>query len=194
MRMFFSPGQIAALWEPLGVSRHTVLRLINSGELKGHKLLAKKFRHRRVHRTDLISYMIKEGIPLGDLENEAKGRVLFVGVDPLAQQTLADNIAAVEFEAVFDNDGFAAGMTASSSIVDCIVVDFSMGLELALQLAQNVRKNSECDEIILIGLLSEDQSLPADCSVFKETFEQPVDATILALSVKALVERRDAHS
>jgi DNA-binding response OmpR family regulator len=58
-------------------------------------------------------------------------------------------------------------------------------------IAQNLRKNSEFNETVLIGLLSdEDNASGFDRSVFNETFRKPFDAALLAERIRTLVNRR----
>jgi DNA-binding response OmpR family regulator len=66
-----------------------------------------------------------------------------------------------------------------------------MGREEALMIAQNLRKNSEFTDTVLIGLLSdEDNASGFDRSVFNETFRKPFDAALLAERIRTLVNRR----
>ena len=66
-----------------------------------------------------------------------------------------------------------------------------MGREEALMIAQNLRKNAEFHETVLIGLLSDDDNASGfDRSVFSETFRKPFDAALLAERIRTLVNRR----
>ena len=66
-----------------------------------------------------------------------------------------------------------------------------MGREEALMIAQNLRKNSEYNETVLIGLLSdEDNASGFDRTIFNETFRKPFDAALLAERIRTLVNRR----
>jgi DNA-binding response OmpR family regulator len=49
-----------------------------------------------------------------------------------------------------------AGIQAESFHPDCIIVDFSIGRTEALQICQNLRRNTEYAETILIALLPDD--------------------------------------
>jgi len=66
-----------------------------------------------------------------------------------------------------------------------------LGREEALMIAQNLRKNGEYQETVLIGLLSdEDNASGFDRTVFNETFRKPFDAALLAERIRTLVNRR----
>jgi DNA-binding response OmpR family regulator len=66
-----------------------------------------------------------------------------------------------------------------------------MGREEALMIAQNLRKNSEYNETVLIGLLSdEDNASGFDRTILNETFRKPFDAALLAERIRTLINRR----
>jgi DNA-binding response OmpR family regulator len=130
-------------------------------------------------------------MPLGELEDEAMGKILLVGSDLLTRSSLNEMISNDDFKIEIAASGFEAGIQAESIHPDCVVVDFVMGREEALMIAQNLRKNSEFADTVLIGLLSDDDNASGfDRSVFNETFRKPFDAALLADRIRTLVNRR----
>ncbi len=130
-------------------------------------------------------------MPLGELEDEAMGKILLVGSDLMTRSSLNEMISNDDFKIEIAASGFEAGIQAESIHPDCVVVDFVMGREEALMIAQNLRKNSEFHETVLIGLLSDDDNASGfDRSVFSETFRKPFDAALLAERIRTLVNRR----
>lgn len=130
-------------------------------------------------------------MPLGELEDEAMGKILLVGSDMVTRSNLNEMISSDDFKIEVAASGFEAGIQAESIHPDCVVVDFVMGREEALMIAQNLRKNTEYAETVLIGLLSdEDNASGFDRSVFNETFRKPFDAALLAERIRTLVNRR----
>ncbi len=130
-------------------------------------------------------------MPLGELEDEAMGKILLVGSDLLTRSSLNEMISNDDFKIEIAASGFEAGIQAESIHPDCVVVDFVMGREEALMIAQNLRKNSEFTDTVLIGLLSDDDNASGfDRSVFNETFRKPFDAALLAERIRTLVNRR----
>ena len=84
--------------------------------------------------------------------------------------------------------GFEAGIQAESFHPDCIIVDFSIGRVEALQICQNLRRNTEFAETILIALLPDDGSSTSfDRSSINETFKKPFDAVLLAERLRTLI-------
>jgi len=130
-------------------------------------------------------------MPLGELEDEAVGKILLVGSDVVTRSSLNEMISNDDFKIEIAASGFEAGIQAESIHPDCVVVDFVMGREEALMIAQNLRRNSEFTDTVLIGLLSdEDNASGFDRSVFNETFRKPFDAALLAERIRTLVNRR----
>lgn len=130
-------------------------------------------------------------MPLGELEDEAMGKILLVGSDVVTRSNLNEMISNDDFKIEIAASGFEAGIQAESIHPDCVVVDFVMGREEALMIAQNLRRNTEFTDTVLIGLLSdEDNASGFDRSVFNETFRKPFDAALLAERIRTLVNRR----
>jgi DNA-binding response OmpR family regulator len=130
-------------------------------------------------------------MPLGELEDEAMGKILLVGSDLMTRSSLNEMISNDDFKIEIAASGFEAGIQAESIHPDCVVVDFVMGREEALMIAQNLRRNTEFTDTVLIGLLSdEDNASGFDRSVFNETFRKPFDAALLAERIRTLVNRR----
>ena len=130
-------------------------------------------------------------MPLGELEDEALGKILLVGSDASTRLNLNEMISNDDFKIEIAASGFEAGIQAESIHPDCVVIDFVMGREEALMIAQNLRKNNEFTDTVLIGLLSdEDNASGFDRSVFNETFRTPFDAALLAERIRTLVNRR----
>ena len=92
------------------------------------------------------------------------------------------------FKVAVAASGFEAGIQAESFNPDCIIVDFSIGEVEALQICQNLRRNDDFGDTILIALLP-DVGSPAsfDRSSINETFKKPFDAKLLAERLKTLI-------
>jgi DNA-binding response OmpR family regulator len=130
-------------------------------------------------------------MPLGELEDEAMGKLLLVGADVQTRSNLSDMMGAEDFKIESATSGFEAGIQAESLHPDCVVVDFTMGHNEALMIAQNLKKNTEYTETVLIGLLSdEDNASGFDRTLFNETFRKPFDAALLAERIRTLVGRK----
>ncbi len=180
----FTTGQVAKICK---VAPRTVSKWFDSGRLKGYRIPGSQ--DRRIPRDCLIKFLKEHGMPLGDLEDETLAKVLIVAQD----QVLIENVSRDlpqdrQFKVAVASSGFDAGIQAESFHPDCIIVDFSIGRAEALQICQNLRRNPEFGEIILIALLPDDGSSTSfDRSAINETFRKPFDTQLLAERLRSLV-------
>ena len=77
MRTIFTTGQVAKICK---VAPRTVSKWFDSGRLRGYRIPGSQ--DRRIPREHLIRFLKEHGMPLGELEDEAMGKLLLVGVDP----------------------------------------------------------------------------------------------------------------
>ncbi len=186
MRTVFTTGQVAKICK---VAPRTVSKWFDSGRLKGYRIPGSQ--DRRIPREHLIRFLKEHGMPLGELEDEAMGKVLLVGTDSQVQSGLKELMPSEDYKIEAAQSGFEAGIQAESLHPDCVVIDFAMGRNEALMIAQNLRKNPEYSEVILIGLLSdEDNASGFDRTMFNETFRKPFDTALLAERIRTLVGRK----
>jgi len=186
MRTIFTTGQVAKICK---VAPRTVSKWFDSGRLRGYRIPGSQ--DRRIPREHLIRFLKEHGMPLGELEDEAMGKILLVGADGNVRSNLDELMGNNDFKIDIAASGFEAGIQAESLHPDCVVVDFGMGRQEALMIAQNLRKNTEYSETVLIALLSDDDTASGfDRTMFNETFRKPFDAALLAERIKTLVGRK----
>ena len=186
MRTIFTTGQVAKICK---VAPRTVSKWFDSGRLRGYRIPGSQ--DRRIPREHLIRFLKEHGMPLGELEDEAMGKLLIVGADAAVMQNLSEMMGDQDFKMETAASGFEAGIQAESLHPDCVVIDFSMGRNDALMIAQNFKKNNAYADTVLIGLLSdEDNASGFDRSLFNETFRKPFDAALLAERIRTLVGRK----
>jgi excisionase family DNA binding protein len=180
----FTTGQVAKICK---VAPRTVSKWFDSGRLKGYRIPGSQ--DRRIPREYLIKFLKEHGMPLGDLEDEAMAKVLIVAQDQVLIENMKRELPVERaFRTTTAASGFEAGIQAESFHPDCIIVDFSIGQLEALQICQNLRRNSEFSETILIALLPDDSSTANfDRSSINETFKKPFDAALLAERLRTLI-------
>jgi excisionase family DNA binding protein len=183
----FTTGQVAKICK---VAPRTVSKWFDSGRLKGYRIPGSQ--DRRIPREYLIKFLKEHGMPLGDLEDEAMAKVLIVSQDQILIENLKRELPTEKsFKLSVAASGFEAGIQAESFHPDSIVVDYSIGRTEALQICQNLRRNTEYAETILIALLPDDgnpQSI--DRSTINESFKKPFDAALLAERLRTLIGGR----
>src|SRR6187401_2401568 len=183
----FTTGQVAKICK---VAPRTVSKWFDSGRLKGYRIPGSQ--DRRIPREYLIKFLKEHGMPLGDLEDEAMAKVLIVSQDQILIENLKRELPVERsFKLSVAASGFEAGIQAESFHPDSIVVDYSIGRTEALQICQNLRRNSEYANTILIALLPDDGgSTSFDRSSINETFKKPFDASLLAERLRTLIGAR----
>lgn len=180
----FTTSQVAKICKVAG---HTVRKWFDSGRLKGYRL-PPLYKDRRIPREYLIRFLKEHGMPLGDLEDDAKAKVLIVAQDSDLIKNIERHLPAAVFRVVEVMSGFEAGIQAASFHPDCMIVDFSIGRTEALQICLSLRRNAEFADVILIALLPDDgSSLSFDRSCIHETFKKPFDAALLAERLRTLI-------
>ncbi len=186
MRTIFTTGQVARICK---VAPRTVSKWFDSGRLRGYRIPGSQ--DRRIPREHLIRFLKEHGMPLGELEDEAMGKLLLVGIDGTVKTSLLSALPNDEFKTEVAGSGFEAGIQAESLHPDCVVIDFGMGRNEALMIAQNLRKNADYADTVLIALLSdEDNAAGFDRTFFNETFRKPFDSALLAERIRTLVNRK----
>jgi excisionase family DNA binding protein len=186
MRTIFTTGQVAKICK---VAPRTVSKWFDSGRLRGYRIPGSQ--DRRIPREHLIRFLKEHGMPLGELEDEALGKILLVGADNQVRSSLNEMMGADDFKIESAVSGFEAGIQAESLHPDCVVIDFAMGRSEAVMIAQNLKKNTEYLETVLIGLLSDDDNASGfDRTLFNETFRKPFDGALLAERIRTLVGRK----
>jgi excisionase family DNA binding protein len=186
MKTIFTTGQVAKICK---VAPRTVSKWFDSGRLRGYRIPGSQ--DRRIPREHLIRFLKEHGMPLGELEDEAMGKILLVGADQQVRSSLTEMMSPEDFKIEIAASGFEAGIQAESLHPDCVVVDFAMGRNEALMIAQNLRRNKDYTESVLIGLISdEDNAGGFDRTMFNETFRKPFDGALLAERIRTLVGRR----
>jgi excisionase family DNA binding protein len=185
MRTIFTTGQVAKICK---VAPRTVSKWFDSGRLRGYRIPGSQ--DRRIPREHLIRFLKEHGMPLGELEDEAMGKILLVGVDVQVRMGLTEMMPSDDFKLETAASGFEAGIQAESLHPDAVVIDFVMGRHEAMMIAQNLRKNNDYTDAVLVALLSDEDSASIDRTLFNETFRKPFDAALLAERIRTLVGRK----
>jgi len=180
----FTTGQVAKFCK---VASRTVRKWFDSGRLKGYRIPGS--RERRVPREYLINFLRNYGMPLGDLEDEAMDKILIVAQDSVLIERLEREMPVERsFKVAVATSSFDAGFQAKSFHPDCIIVDFSIGRNEALQICQNLRHNAEFAETILIALLPDGGGVGRfDRSSINETFLKPLDIALLVKYIRKML-------
>jgi excisionase family DNA binding protein len=188
MRKVFTTGQVAKICK---VAPRTVSKWFDSGRLRGYRIPGSQ--DRRIPREHLIRFLKEHGMPLGELEEEGWHKILIIGAEKLfidRMKELLPESDDYKFECA--NSGFEAGIQAESFHPDTIIVDLAMGRSEGLQIAQNLRRNPQYEETLIVALALEDEPNPEALLNygFNEVFKKPFDVALLAQRIKTLVQHK----
>ncbi len=188
MKKVFTTGQVAKICQ---VAPRTVSKWFDSGKLRGYRIPGSQ--DRRIPRDQLIRFLKENGMPLGALEEEGWHKILVIGAESLFIDRIQELLPEDEdYKYNIANSGFEAGIQAESFHPDSIVIDLSMGRSEGLQIAQNLRRNPQYEQTLIIALASEDEAAPETLVNygFSESFKKPFDIALLAERIRTLVEEK----
>lgn len=183
----FTTGQVAKFCR---VAPRTVSKWFDSGRLRGYRIPGSQ--DRRVPRENLIDFLKKYHMPLGELETEHQCRVLLVNLDGLLADKIEMQLPASDYQITRAANGFEVGYTLRETQPDIVVVDFAIGTGESRALGERLTAVSEqrIQRPSLIALVGEDHPDPnaetkhGYCHVFK----QPVNALDLIDQVLMLAQ------
>lgn len=134
------------------VSSKTIINWIESGHIKAYKTVGG---HRRIKKSDLESFMLKQGIPIPE-ENPGPGgkRILVVDDDPIIVETIVQALEEDEHEYVVDSasDGFEAGLKVNEFKPDLMILDIMMPDIKGDEVCKKVKSNPETRHIKILIL------------------------------------------
>lgn len=188
MRKVFTTGQVAKICK---VAPRTVSKWFDSGRLVGYRIPGSQ--DRRIPREHLIRFLKEHQMPLGELEEEAYSKILIIGTDRMMIDRLHGMLPeADDYKVNVAHSGFEAGIQAESFHPDAIVLDLGMGRSESLQIVQNLRKNTNYDDVIIVGLAAEDEANPDSLLEhgFNEIFKKPFDPALLTERLRTLIRHR----
>jgi excisionase family DNA binding protein len=192
MKKVFTTGQVAKICK---VAPRTVSKWFDSGRLRGYRIPGSQ--DRRIPREHLIKFLKEHGMPLGELEEEGWHKILIIGAESLFISRLKEMLPEDEdYKYELAASGFEAGIQAESFHPDSIIIDLAMGRHEALQIAQNLKRNPQYEQTLIIALASEDEAAPEDLVNYgyNEAFKKPFDISLLAERINTLVEEKRANS
>lgn len=188
MRKVFTTGQVAKICK---VAPRTVSKWFDSGRLVGYRIPGSQ--DRRIPREHLIRFLKEHQMPLGELEEEAYSKVLIIGTDRMMIERLHGMLPeADDYKVQLAHSGFEAGIQAEAFHPDAIVLDLAMGRSEGLQIVANLRRNTNYDDVIIIGLAAEDEPNPDSLTEngFAEVFKKPFDPALLTERLRTLIRQR----
>lgn len=145
---FYTTHEISKL---CNVYPSTVINWINEGILPAFTTPGK---HRRVKRSDLISLMKNNNMPVPEeLSKNGKTRILVIDDDAKINKMIKTILEAEEdFEVATVESGFQAGIMVFEWIPDIVLLDMLMPKMDGFEVCRRIKQNEKTKEIPVIAL------------------------------------------
>jgi two-component system, OmpR family, response regulator VicR len=121
-KKYLTTGQAAKICR---VSQRTVIRWIDSEQLKGHRFPGTGA-HRRIMEADLLGFLRKNGIPVPSGLESRKKRVLIVEDEAIVSFLMEEVLQGAGYETKVADNGFMAGQLLESFEPDIMTLDLNM--------------------------------------------------------------------
>lgn len=134
------------------VSPKTIINWVESGHIIAYKTVGG---HRRIKQSDLVAFMIKQGIPLPeDTPAEKRTRILVVDDDPIIVETIVQSLEEDEhdYEVISASDGFEAGIQVSHFKPHLLILDIMMPDIKGYEVCKKIKGDEETKDIKIIVL------------------------------------------
>jgi len=179
----FTTGQVAKFCK---VSPITIIRWIDSGQIKAHHLPGRG--DRRVEKRDLLTFMRANDFPIPlQLESDVR-RVLVVDDDGAVTRTLSLALFNAGFEVEVAKDGFMAGQLLETFHPSVMTVDLRMPGLSGIDVIRRIRDKKRLDSlrILVVSGMPPEQLEEAVAAGADDKLAKPFDNDELVRRVCAL--------
>ena len=144
---YLTTGEIASM---LGISTRTVMRYLNEGIIKGHKLPGRG--NNRVHKTDFIQFCEAYDLPVPDdiATTTAKPTVLVIDDDINVCTSICRVLKRYDFNTYYANDGVKAGALLNQHKPQVMTLDIGMPKLNGLDVLRFTREHPDFADIKII--------------------------------------------
>jgi len=187
MKNIYTTGEVARI---CNVTIRTVIKWFESGELKGFKI--PNSRDRRIPREDLIVFMEKHNIPLNQLNQDRKRRLLIADDEEgilFVLKKLFGDIGLFEIETA--SSGLEAGMKLSSFTPHLLLLDHLLGDTTSREVVRNVKNDPYLKDIkiiIMSGYVTDEEVGEMMQKGIHDFIRKPFDLEEVKLKVFRLLE------
>ncbi len=142
------------------VSPKTIINWIESGHIEAYKTVGG---HRRIKKSDLETFMIKQGIPIPKEEKEEERiRILVVDDDPIIVETIVQALEEDEYDydVISASDGFEAGIQVNHFRPHLLILDIMMPDIKGYEVCKKIKSGEETKDtkiIVLSAYLDEEK-------------------------------------
>ena len=192
---YLTTGQVAAR---CGVNFRTVIRWIQKGYLKAHRLPGRG--DHRVSMKDFLAFaehnqMVGAHEPAGKALTQSSNKVLIVDDDPLMARSIERSLLRAGCETAIANDGFRAGLLLHSFSPALITLDLKMTGIDGFDVLSLIRKSESLSHIKILVVsgdtetrLEKAMSCGAD-----DVLPKPFDNQVLLSKVERLLNKGEVY-
>jgi len=146
----YTVGQAA---EYCSLSRGTVWRYINSGDLKASQTPGGHF---RILRKDLDAFIVERGMyPLANNLSSGK-KILIVDDDPQIRDVLTQMLSAHKYETETASSGFSAGVKVATFKPGLIILDLVMPRLSGFEVCRLIKEDPDTAHIKILAVTGYD--------------------------------------
>ena len=138
------------------ISRWTLMKCVNSGELKVSRTPGG---HYRILKEDLEDFIIKKKMYPLVHNNSSNKRILIVDDDPQVRKLLAVMLSSKKYETETASSGFEAGAKVVKFKPDLILLDLFMPEMSGFEVCRQIKKDPETYHIKILALTGYDSKV-----------------------------------
>ncbi len=134
------------------VSPKTIINWIEAGHIEAYRTVGG---HRRIKRSDLESFMRRQGIPVPEEEiPELRNRILVVDDDPIIVETIVQALEEDDhdYEVISASDGFEAGIQVNHFKPNLVILDIMMPDIKGYEVCRRIKSSEQTRQTRIIVL------------------------------------------
>ena len=171
------------------ISRWTLMKCVNSGELKA---LRTPGGHYRILKEDLEDFIVKKNmVPLIHNRSSSK-RILIVDDDAQVQKLLTVMLSSKKYKTETASSGFEAGAKVVKFKPDLIILDLIMPEMSGFEVCRQIKKDPETSHIKILAFTGYDSKESRDRIMeagADDYMVKPVEKDVLLQHVEALLTK-----
>jgi len=183
-RRVLSSGEVARF---CGVHFRTVIRWIEKGSLKAHKLPGRG--NNRIEEQDFIDFLKNNDLPIPREFQSNNSRILICDDDDAMAMAIQRVLKRAGFETLIAHDGFSAGSSLANFKPALMTLDLSMpnmnGFEVLAFLAKE--KMYQDVKVLVVSAMEDEKLAQAKAIGAHECLSKPFENKVLVSTVHELL-------
>jgi excisionase family DNA binding protein len=141
------------------VSSKTIINWVEAGHIKAYRTVGG---HRRIKKSDLELFMLKQGIPIPEKKDEeARKKILVVDDDLIIVESIVQSLEEdkYNYDVISASDGFEAGLQVNHFNPDLLILDIMMPDIKGYEVCKKIKtdKKTKHTKIIVLSAYLDDE-------------------------------------